>query len=92
MNGIQENVPLQCTCARAAGRAVLLSTFVGYSPRVSRVEWLLLPRLDCAPVHAMAQAKEESVASQMAVELKRNRELTTKLYVLRGDALPNDHR
>ena len=56
------------------------------------MEWLLLPRLDCAPVHAMAQAKEESVASQMAVELKRNRELTTKLYVLRGDALPNDHR
>ena len=50
------------------------------------------PALDCAPVHAMAQAKEESVASQMAVELKRNRELTTKLYVLRGDALPNDHR
>ena len=53
---------------------------------------VVVAALDCAPVHAMAQAKEESVASQMAVELKRNRELTTKLYVLRGDALPNDHR
>ena len=44
-----------------------------------------------APPSTMA-SQEESKAAQMAVELKRNRELTTKLYVLRGDALPNDHR
>ena len=35
--------------------------------------------------------KEASVAAQLAVELERNRELTRKLYTLRGEAPPNEH-
>ena len=37
-------------------------------------------------------AEEKDPATALAEELKKNRELTRKLYTLRGEAPPNDHR
>ena len=39
----------------------------------------------------MASGKPLSTAAQLAIELERNRELTRKLYTLRGEAPPNEH-
>ena len=35
-------------------------------------------------------AEETSMAEKLATELKRNRDLTRKLYTLRGEVPPND--
>ena len=34
--------------------------------------------------------ESEDLANKLAAELKKNRELTKKLYTLRGEAPPND--
>ena len=43
-----------------------------------------------APAPAMDPS--ESMAGKLAAELAKNRELTRRLYTLRGEAPPNDHR
>ena len=39
----------------------------------------------------MAQQSEEHFAAKLAAELAKNRELTRKLYTLRGEAPPVDY-
>ena len=39
----------------------------------------------------MAETKELSTAAKLAIALQENRELTRKLYTLRGEAPPNEH-
>lgn len=38
-----------------------------------------------------APSADASTAEKLAFELKRNRDLTRKLYTLRGEAPPNEH-
>merc|ERR1711988_334640 len=47
--------------------------------------------LACALVVRMSNASEGVIAEELAKELQKNRELTRKLYTLRGEAPPNEH-
>ena len=39
----------------------------------------------------MSAPADAPIATKLAAELAKNRELTRKLYTLRGEAPPNDH-
>ena len=48
------------------------------------------PRPNIVTPAAQNMPDTESIAAQLAAELQKNRELTKKLYLLRGEPPPND--
>jgi len=84
---------LHLTLAGAAGAGAdagsppsTLRPTTALSPHTSGTSTL---RLQEQP--APAQVQEPSLGAQLAIELQRNRDLTARLYLARGEIPPNDN-